>query len=425
MFEQVVPLLASTIHADLGGPQATPSALLSSVTSFTSASAGVPAVPFSATAANASERADQAPAFGVALASLPLSMGAGDTESARSSSSTPVGALPKPGEAAHVAMLHGPAGGANAALFDVFNRQLAPANLPGFVSSGLATVDSSAPARISLDAVAADDAADSRAAAAATQPQQRLVADYLARRYRVAQRPMGNLVRAAFETGHSVGIDPLLLLSVMAIESGFNPYAESGVGAQGLMQVMATVHRDKFEDFGGPQAALQPLANLKVGALVLTEYIRRSGSIAGGLRMYVGSTVPGDGGYGVKVLAERDRLRDVARGRRVPVFGPAQPVVASVKPARVSLTLSSVSHKTPGPSQTAAQSDPSSAEVASNAEPADASVAPATPADADAAPADGAPRQHRAAASAAGRASAVQAGDTPPATGALPSMGNA
>jgi hypothetical protein len=158
-----------------------------------------------------------------------------------------------------------------------------------------------------------------------SQREQALVATYLARRYRVAQEPVGQLVRAAFDTGREVGLDPLLLLAVMAIESGFNPYAESGVGAKGLMQVMSKVHSDKFQYFGGQRAALDPLANIKVGALVLKDCIARGGSLPGGLRLYVGSTSQDDGGYGAKVMAERGRLRDVASGRNVPINAPQAP----------------------------------------------------------------------------------------------------
>lgn len=176
---------------------------------------------------------------------------------------------------------------------------------------------------------------------------QAMVATYLSRRYRVAEQPVGELVKAAFDTGREVGLDPLLLLAVMAIESGFNPYAESGVGAQGLMQVMSKVHSDKFQYFGGRSAALDPLANIKVGALVLKDCISRGGSLPGGLRLYVGSSSPDDGGYGAKVMAERGRLRDVARGLRVPVNGPQAPATtASNSPAtqqrdgrRVQVTL--------------------------------------------------------------------------------------
>ncbi|RAR64100.1 transglycosylase-like protein with SLT domain [Paraburkholderia unamae] len=171
------------------------------------------------------------------------------------------------------------------------------------------------------------DARDDRVLVSARE--QALVATYLARRYRVAQEPVGELVKAAFDTGREVGLDPLLLLAVMAIESGFNPYAESGVGAQGLMQVMSKVHSDKFRYFGGQSAALDPLANIKVGALVLKDCIARGGSLPGGLRLYVGSTSPDDGGYGAKVMAERGRLRDVARGRNVPINAPQAPVTST------------------------------------------------------------------------------------------------
>ncbi|WP_321821444.1 MULTISPECIES: lytic transglycosylase domain-containing protein [unclassified Burkholderia] len=187
------------------------------------------------------------------------------------------------------------------------------------------------------------DARDDRALA--SNRQQALVATYLSRRYRVAQEPLGQLVKAAFQTGHDVGLDPLLLLSVMAIESGFNPYAESGVGAQGLMQVMSKVHSDKFEYFGGTDTALQPLANLQVGALVLKDCIARGGSLANGLRLYNGSTNPDDTVYGSKVMAERGRLRDVAHGRSVPVNAPQAPAQPSKPIVTAAVTASAGSTK--------------------------------------------------------------------------------
>ncbi|HEV3105488.1 MAG TPA: transglycosylase SLT domain-containing protein [Trinickia sp.] len=216
----------------------------------------------------------------------------------------------------------------------------------GAFDGGAAGADSRAPSHfdflartISSQHVAAD-ARDDRVLVSVRE--QTLVTSYLARRYHVAQEPVGELVKAAFETGREVGLDPLLLLAVMAIESGFNPYAESGVGAKGLMQVMSKVHSDKFQYFGGPRAALEPLANITVGAFVLKDCIARGGSLAGGLRLYVGSTSPDDGGYGAKVMAERGRLRDVARGRSVPVNAPQAPqpskqVVAAGKRVQVAL----------------------------------------------------------------------------------------
>ncbi|UUM21672.1 lytic transglycosylase domain-containing protein [Mycoavidus sp. SF9855] len=165
----------------------------------------------------------------------------------------------------------------------------------------------------------------------ASQQERMLVVDYLARRYRIAREPLNKLVKAAFTTGREFGLDPLLLLSVIAIESRFNPYAESGVGAQGLMQVMSRLHADKFDHFGGLAAAFDPLANLKVGALILKDCIVRGGSLAQGLRLYVGAISKYDGIYGAKVQAERGRLREVAQGRDVSIHLPQKPSRAVIQ----------------------------------------------------------------------------------------------
>ncbi|MBC5785012.1 lytic transglycosylase domain-containing protein [Ramlibacter sp. USB13] len=156
--------------------------------------------------------------------------------------------------------------------------------------------------------------------------QQAAVAYWLSKKYRVAPEPLSALVAEAYEVGERTRIDPLLLLSVMAIESSFNPFAQSPVGAQGLMQVMTGIHSDKYENFGGKLAAFDPVTNLRVGAKVLQECIQRAGSVEAGLKFYVGAALhPDDGGYGGKVLAEYARLKEVATGKAVPLL-PPQPL---------------------------------------------------------------------------------------------------
>jgi soluble lytic murein transglycosylase-like protein len=151
--------------------------------------------------------------------------------------------------------------------------------------------------------------------------QQQWVTNWLAKRYRVATDATDMLVSAAYLTAKEIKLDPLLILSVMAIESRFNPFAESPVGAQGLMQVMSKVHRDKFEELGGVKAALNPIANIRVGSLILKDYVTRGGSVEAGLKLYVGAGASEtDYGYGAKVLAEYRRLKDVAMGKKVPVY---------------------------------------------------------------------------------------------------------
>lgn len=153
--------------------------------------------------------------------------------------------------------------------------------------------------------------------------QQQWVTSWLSKRYRVASDAANMLVSTAYMTAHEVKLDPLLILAVMAIESGLNPFAESPMGAKGLMQVMAKVHHDKFEQVGGQQAALNPVANIKVGALILKDYVKRTGSVEGGLKTYVGAAdLETDSGYGAKVLAEYKKLKQVAKGHKVPTTNP-------------------------------------------------------------------------------------------------------
>ena len=148
--------------------------------------------------------------------------------------------------------------------------------------------------------------------------QQSAVAHWLARRYRVAPEPVSRLVKEAWAVAPRVGLDPTLILAIMAVESSFNPFAQSAVGAQGLMQVMTRVHDVKYARFGGVMAAFDPVTNLKVGVQVLKECIARAGSIEAGLRHYVGAAnLASDGGYAVTVLAEQGHLLNVAGGRTV------------------------------------------------------------------------------------------------------------
>ena len=130
--------------------------------------------------------------------------------------------------------------------------------------------------------------------------------NYISRKYKVAYDATGPLLNTVYKVGREKQLDPLLLLAVIAIESRYNPLAESHVGAQGLRQVMTSVHQDKFEAVG--KNPLDPGANIAVGATILRDCINRRGSVDGGLACYVGSTGPDDNGYGAKVQAERRRL---------------------------------------------------------------------------------------------------------------------
>ncbi|MGA2550083.1 MAG: lytic transglycosylase domain-containing protein [Burkholderiaceae bacterium] len=170
--------------------------------------------------------------------------------------------------------------------------------------------------------------------AQATAAGQASVTRYLARKYHLSAEAIALMVHESYSTGRDVGLDPALLLAVIGVESGFNPFAESGVGAQGLMQVMSKVHSSKFEEFGGPHAALDPVANIKIGAFILKDCIRRGGSVRDGLRLYVGSTSEEGTSYGLRVLQERDRIELAARGGNPPITPVVAPAPKTLPTAR-------------------------------------------------------------------------------------------
>ncbi|MGB3835381.1 transglycosylase SLT domain-containing protein [Castellaniella sp.] len=147
-----------------------------------------------------------------------------------------------------------------------------------------------------------------RSVPGATASQVHSLRSYLARKYRISPSVAGALVRIVFPVARDLKLDPQLMLAVIAIESRYNPFVESSVGAQGLMQVMGTVHRDKLRQYGGQPAIFNPVVNIRVGGQILADCIRRRGSVQSGLACYVGASGPSDGGYGAKVLAERRRI---------------------------------------------------------------------------------------------------------------------
>ena len=104
------------------------------------------------------------------------------------------------------------------------------------------------------DAIARATAADPKELTASRPPSPH----WMSRRYRVAPEPISRLVQEAWEVGERADLDPTLILAIMAVESSFNPFAQSPVGAQGLMQVMTKVHDDKYEAFGGKPRRLRP-----------------------------------------------------------------------------------------------------------------------------------------------------------------------
>jgi len=148
--------------------------------------------------------------------------------------------------------------------------------------------------------------------AAAADPAQSILVRYVARRFQIATQAADRMVGAAYRAARAVGLDPYLVLAVIAVESRFNPIAESDMGAKGLMQIIPKYHEQLLAAAGGEKALLDPEANIALGARILQAYVYRMGTLEGGLQFYNGALGDASAQYAQKVLAERERLLGVA-----------------------------------------------------------------------------------------------------------------
>ena len=172
-----------------------------------------------------------------------------------------------------------------------------------------------------------DPVASTAAVTPAEDKRYRALSDFVARRYRVSQEVAYDLVHLAHITGRQLGVDPLLIIAVIAIESRFNPIAESIAGAKGLMQIIPKYHTEKFAEYGGERAVFDPVANIRVGAQILKDYIGLTGNLGIALQMYAGALADNEDQYTTKVMNEQQRLKQVLSA------SPAQPRPALTRTA--------------------------------------------------------------------------------------------
>lgn len=152
-----------------------------------------------------------------------------------------------------------------------------------------------------------------------TRIREKRIARFLARYYRRSESDIRRYVRFAHESAERNGVDPLLIVGIMCVESSLNPKATSHKDAKGLMQVLVAAHTKRFKPFGGTKNAYDPRTSIEVGTRIIGGMIARTGTVKGGLKHYVGAAnFRTDGGYGDKVIGMRDRVWAAAQGQRIP-----------------------------------------------------------------------------------------------------------
>lgn len=156
-------------------------------------------------------------------------------------------------------------------------------------------------------------------------PEQSKVTHWLSRKYKIAPLALDKLVAEAWQLGQLSQLPPTLILAVMAMESGFNPFAKGTQGAIGLMQIDPQTHESTLRSFGGVLAAFDPLTNLRIGVRLLQAHIQETGSIEEGLRLYGrASGHSQEQTFVDRVMAEHAQLARVA-GHRLQATGRLSP----------------------------------------------------------------------------------------------------
>lgn len=90
------------------------------------------------------------------------------------------------------------------------------------------------------------------------------------------------IVQLADTTARKYGVNPKLVQSVIAAESGFDPHAVSSAGAEGLMQLMPNTARSL-----GVQNPMNPAQNIDGGVRYLKQMLERyNGSVPLALAAY-------------------------------------------------------------------------------------------------------------------------------------------
>ena len=128
--------------------------------------------------------------------------------------------------------------------------------------------------------------------AAEDEPVVAAVADYLRekRRTRLADFELAPLARTIVAEAKRHDLEVSLVLAVIHVESRYNTYAVSPVGAMGLMQIMPATGEElaRFEGvpWRGSQTLFDPIVNVRLGVRYLRHLANRYESIPTALAAY-------------------------------------------------------------------------------------------------------------------------------------------
>jgi soluble lytic murein transglycosylase-like protein len=121
----------------------------------------------------------------------------------------------------------------------------------------------------------------------------------------LSKQQQHRVIEAVLRSSRRYGLDPYLVTAVLLVESDARPWAESGKGAIGLMQVMP--HMAEKIPLAGNLATIE--SNVEAGCFILADNIRRLGESRGISSYFWGRRIRGVA-YLEKVERARARVRN-------------------------------------------------------------------------------------------------------------------
>ncbi len=139
------------------------------------------------------------------------------------------------------------------------------------------------------------------------------LSQHIVKTYHVSAALADAVVANTLEAAHRTRLPLTLLLAVAAVESSFQPYAQSKTGAVGLMQVQPAAHPELQ---AGPTELQQVRPNLLAGAAILQTYMQQTGGdLPRALQRYNGARHDRHAKYSHKVMERMREFRLVLAGQ--------------------------------------------------------------------------------------------------------------
>jgi soluble lytic murein transglycosylase-like protein len=141
-----------------------------------------------------------------------------------------------------------------------------------------------------------------------------VLSKHISTKYKLNFQHAEHIVKTTFTEAEKHEIEPVLMLSIIGIESTFKLKALSPVGAVGLAQIMPQFHINKINMLKKENLDIYSIqGNIRVGIQILKEYIDlANGNVQEALQRYNGSYSDKNKSYSKKVFSKMKNLKSVA-----------------------------------------------------------------------------------------------------------------